>query len=397
MTVTVTPVNDLPRAADDSFETAINTSGNLLDVLGNDTSLPDDGETLTIAYAGFASNGGTVSVVGGQQLLYTPAAGFSGQETFFYWVNDGTAVSYDWAQVTVTVLVADDSFTVAEDSGATVFDVLANDLVDPETTLTITSAGAASQGGFLSIVNGTAISYQPAADFYGTETFTYTVNDGTPGNDSTARVTVTVTPVNDLPRATDDSFDTAINTSGNLLDVLVNDTSLPDAGETLTIIGAGFASNGGTVSVVGGQQILYTPAAGFTGQEIFYYIVTDGTSGSYDWATVTVTVSAAAAAAPTVGNDSITVGEKSAATPSGEIPGPRRNLMTCQRTELRHVAWYPIYRSHVRGNVTGGLSGRLPRDWSVDARTKLASIPIDDPARDDLFAALSEIDEDISI
>ncbi len=180
VTVAVTPVNDFPRAADDSFDTAINTSGNLLDVLGNDTSLPDDGETLTIAYAGFASNGGTISVVGGQQLLYTPAAGFSGQETFFYWVNDGTAVSYDWAQVTVTVLVADDSFTVAEDSGATVFDVLANDLADPGTTLTITSTGAASQGGLLSIVNGTAISYQPAADFYGTETFTYTVNDGTP-------------------------------------------------------------------------------------------------------------------------------------------------------------------------------------------------------------------------
>ncbi len=171
--------------------------------------------------------------------------------------------------------------------------MLANDLADPGTTLTITSAGAASQGGSLSVVNGTAIIYQPAANFFGTETFTYTVNDGTPGNDSTATVTVTVTPVNDAPTAVDDSFSAAVNSSGNLFSVLGNDTILPDSGETLTITAATAGSHGGTVTVVGGQQILYTPVPGFSGQETFTYTVNDGTPGSNDTATVTVTVSEA--------------------------------------------------------------------------------------------------------
>ena len=84
-----------------------------------------------------------------------------------------------------------DAFTVGEDSGATSFNVLSNDTTDAGETLTITSTGAGSKGGSITIVGGTSISYQPAADFFGTETFTYTINDGTAGNDATATVTVT--------------------------------------------------------------------------------------------------------------------------------------------------------------------------------------------------------------
>ena len=45
----------------------------------------------------------------------------------------------------------------------------------------------------MTIVGGTSINYQPAADFFGQETFTYTVNDGTPGSNDSATVIVTVT------------------------------------------------------------------------------------------------------------------------------------------------------------------------------------------------------------
>ena len=64
--------------------------------------------------------------------------------------------------------------------------------------MTITSTGAGSSGGSITIVGGTSISYQPAADFFGTETFTYTINDGTAGNDATATVTVTVSAQTDV-------------------------------------------------------------------------------------------------------------------------------------------------------------------------------------------------------
>src|SRR5690606_23890669 len=47
--------------------------------------------------------------------------------------------------------------------------------------------------------DGTQIIYTPNADFNGTDTFTYTLNDGTGGAADTATVTVTVNSVNDAP------------------------------------------------------------------------------------------------------------------------------------------------------------------------------------------------------
>ena len=178
---------------------------------------------------------------------------------------------------------------MSEDSATTRLNVLANDTHSTGQALSITSVGSGSKAGTLSIFNGTAIDYRPAANFFGQETFTYTVTDGTPGNVATATVTVTVSPVNDAPTAQDDSFSVAIN-STRTLDVLVNDTILPDSGETLTITSVSAGSAGGTLAIVGGQSIQYTPGAGFSGQETFTYTVNDGTPGSNDTATVTVNV-----------------------------------------------------------------------------------------------------------
>ncbi len=164
-------------------------------------------------------------------INYQPAADFFGTETFTYTVNDGTPGSNDTATVTITVTPAndaptanDDSFTVAEDSGVTALNVLDNDTTEAGENLTITAVSAGSQGGSLSIVGGNSINYQPADDFFGTETFTYTVNDGTPGSNDTATVTVTVTPVNDAPTANDDSFTVAEDSGVTALNVLDNDS-----------------------------------------------------------------------------------------------------------------------------------------------------------------------------
>ncbi len=119
-----------------------------------------------------------------------------------YWIN-GSVVSGSGQRSTTA---NDDSFTVAEDSGVTALNVLDNDTTEAGESLTITAVSAGSQGGSLSIVGGNSINYQPATDFFGTETFTYTVNDGTPGSNDTATVTVTVTPVNDAPTANDDQL-----------------------------------------------------------------------------------------------------------------------------------------------------------------------------------------------
>ena len=71
-----------------------------------------------------------------------------------------------------------------------------------------------------------AVTYTPAANFFGTDSFTYTVGDGN-GGSATATVTVTVTPVNDAPTTTglppatllEDAAPTNVPLTGGFADV----------------------------------------------------------------------------------------------------------------------------------------------------------------------------------
>lgn len=179
-------------------------------------------------------------------------------------------------------LVAD-TRTLTEDAATTAIDVLANDPAG----LTLVSVTLPNRGGTASVNTGNnTVSYRPAANFNGTETFSYTArNSG--GQTANATVTVTVNAVNDPPNAVNDNFPADAGRTSDL-PVLDNDTTAPDAGETLTISSVGSFSAGGGATI-SGSVLRYTPAAGFTGTETFTYTVQDGNGGS-DTATVTVTV-----------------------------------------------------------------------------------------------------------
>jgi hypothetical protein len=90
-----------------------------------------------------------------------------------------------------------DSFAVNEDSQDNLLDVLANDGDQENDPLEISTAGAPDQGGS-AVHDGGMITYSPAGDFSGLETFTYTVSDGL-GGMATETITVTVAGVNDAP------------------------------------------------------------------------------------------------------------------------------------------------------------------------------------------------------
>ena len=313
VTMNVTPVNDPPAANDDSFTVAVNSSGTALDVLINDTYLPDAPETLTISQVSQPFNG-SVTLINGV-VRFTPVADFSGTTTFTYTISDGNG-GEDTATVTVTVsgtnnppTAEDDSFTVAEDSGATALDVLANDTFAPDTgeTLTVVSVTQPANGSVT--LTGGVVRFTPAPNFNGTTTFTYTVSDGNGGTEP-ARVTVTVTPVNDPPDAVDDSYWVVVNSPARVLDVLGNDTSSPDTGETLSVTAVTQPANG-TVTFTA-SSVSFTPAADFSGTTTFTYTISDGNGGT-DTATVTVTVTGSSVP-PTARDDSFTVGMNSPAT-----------------------------------------------------------------------------------
>ena len=298
VTVTVTPVNDAPTGTDDTFEVIEGTSGNRLEVLTNDSSDPDSGETLSVTSVNTSTAGVTVQVSSdGQAVEYTPASGFTGTDTFTYTLSDGSLT--DTVTVTVTVTSADppptavdDPFDVTEDDAEASFDVLQNDLKDvDDQDFVIDSVGTPSDGGSVRFSSdGSTLFYAPAADFNGTETVTYTIRD-TGGGVSTGTVTFTVEAVNDPPPVLNDTIQVSRG-SNNTVILQIDD--LPDnvdASETLTFVlttAEETSKENGTVAISGGD-LIYTPPSDFTGTDIVTYSVSDG-SGANSSGTLTVEV-----------------------------------------------------------------------------------------------------------
>ncbi|UTF61348.1 Ig-like domain-containing protein [Gilvimarinus sp. DA14] len=307
VTVTVDPENDPPVAVNDNVTVSEDSGATVIDVLANDSDVESD--LLSVTAVTQPSNG-TVALVNGE-VRYTPDANFTGQDTFTYTVSDGNGGT-DTGTVTVTVdpendppVAVNDNVTVAEDSGATVIDVLAND-TDVEGDLLSVTAVTQPSNGTVTLVNG-EVRYTPDANFTGQDTFTYTVSDGNGGTD-TGTVTVTVDPENDPPVAVNDNVTVSEDSGATVIDVLANDSDVE--GDLLSVTAVTQPSNG-TVTLVNGE-VRYTPDANFTGQDTFTYTVSDGNGGT-DTGTVTVTVDPENDP-PVAVNDNVTVSEDSGAT-----------------------------------------------------------------------------------
>jgi alpha-tubulin suppressor-like RCC1 family protein len=101
------PGNSAPVAADDEFETDEDEPlpGNVLD---NDSD-PDAGDVLSAVVVTNPANG-ALDLNSDGSFVYTPAAGFSGMDSFTYRASDGTLES-NTATVTITVNPAGLRFT----------------------------------------------------------------------------------------------------------------------------------------------------------------------------------------------------------------------------------------------------------------------------------------------
>src|SRR4029453_19183144 len=110
-------------------------------------------------------------------------------------------------------IVADDSYTTPEDTTLTVSapGVLANDSdVDGDPLTAILISGPTH--GTLTLHSDGSLSYSPALNYNGPDSFAYKANDGQ-ADSATATVNITVTPVNDPPGTSgavvaDDSYST---------------------------------------------------------------------------------------------------------------------------------------------------------------------------------------------
>lgn len=302
--------NLAPIAIDDTVTVAQDSGATVIPVIANDFDPSSDGLILGSAQNPSA-NGGTVVLNGDGTVSYTPAAGFSGTDTFLYGVCDDHLAAVDstavnggdpWircavAKVTVTVtatpntppIAMDDTAMTTQDTAVTV-DVLGND-TDVEddassTPLTVTSVATTSSNGGTIVDNGDGtVKYTPAPGFCGLDTFAYNIADS---DGATASATVSVMVKCDGPPvAEDDSGTTTFNTAVTI-PYISNDTDPEDGTPTLKSVEA-TSTQGGTVTDAGSGKFTYVPKTGFCGLDSFDYTVVDS-HGQTSTATVTVQV-----------------------------------------------------------------------------------------------------------
>ena len=195
--------NTAPIAVADVAETDEDVSVTI-DAAANDTD--PDGDAVTVASVSDPA-AGTAVVDADGQIVYTPDPDAFGVDTFTYVATDGTASARGTVTVTVVNVndpptAGDDSFVVSESGDR--LEVFSNDSDPDGGTLAFETVSDPDNGSIQGYYTQTPygqptrgyIEYDPDDDFFGTDTFTYTVRDED-GGLATATVTV---EVNGRPR-----------------------------------------------------------------------------------------------------------------------------------------------------------------------------------------------------
>jgi VCBS repeat-containing protein len=271
VTVTIGGENDAPVAAPDNASTPEDTPVDV-QVLPGDTDI--DGDRLAVKSVTTTSDAhGTVSVNANGTLRFVPDDNFNGKSTFTYTVTDGALE--DSALVTVQVLAVNDAPVAQSQTVGTSEDtplkitLVASDIDSPRLTFPIVTP---PRFGTLS-GSGASLTYTPAPDFNGGDTFAFKANDGDLDS-NVALVTITVGGENDAPVAGDDSASTSEDTPA-VLRVLDNDRDA-DGDKMRVVRVATTSATNGTVTISADNTLRFVPTPDFSGASTWSYTISDG-------------------------------------------------------------------------------------------------------------------------
>jgi VCBS repeat-containing protein len=269
LTVTVLPVDDAPVAQADSVDVREYKTV-VIDVLANDSDI--DSSTLDAEVLCGPRHGSLTRNTDGS-FSYTAACGYVGTDTFTYRSSDGELASAP-TTVTITVTanqqpVARDDTLVAQEDTPVRLDVLAND-TDADGDAMGAYVVCGPEHGRLCRNDDGTWTYLANRNWSGTDTFTYRAQDDLDSSDL-AKVTITVSPVDDAPIARNATY--RMRQDGSVcidFACLVADVE----GDALSL---SFTDPGhGTLTRTDDGRYLYRPASGFSGTDSFTYTVTDG-------------------------------------------------------------------------------------------------------------------------
>ena len=196
LTVTVAPVNDAPvisaqAALSTPEDTALTILLTNLTVTDVDDSYPADFTLTVLSGSNYTLAGATI----------TPALNYNGTLIVPVYVNDGSADSNTF-NLTVTVAPINDAPVAVDDSAVAIVDtpvdistasLLANDTDVDGPSLSISAVGSPLNGTV--VLNGSIITFTPAAGFTGTAGFDYTLSDGTLTDTGHVTVIVSAAPL----------------------------------------------------------------------------------------------------------------------------------------------------------------------------------------------------------
>lgn len=279
--------NRAPTAVDDTFATKEDSTLNISasSLRRNDSDA--DGDQISILSVGNAF-GGSVSLVN-DTIRFVPQADYFGPASFKYTLSDGSLnsmgrVAINVIEVNDPPIANPDRFTLREDTPRVEMDVLSNDKRGPanEFRQTLTVVSAQASVGSVSIRPDGQLVYRPKENFFGTDIIRYKIEDngrtdGRPNPlSATSTVTVTITPVNDQPIATDQSV-TVSDDSRVTLELCASDVetaprdlvftilTLPSQGVVQTVSGA--IVNVGD-QFTGPVKLVYQPGLAFDGSQL---------------------------------------------------------------------------------------------------------------------------------
>ncbi len=313
-TLNFTVANVAPVAQADTASTQ-EDSAVQVDVTANDSDADSALNKASVTVVTAAQHGITSVDTGTGVISYTPAGNYNGSDSFSYQVQDIYGANSNVVTVSVTVQPVNDAPQAVADIASTtedtalMVDVLANDSdidsgdsLDPATLTLVTSP----THGTAQISHG-QVSYTPAANFNGSDTFSYTVADQQGAVSNVASVMINVGSSNDAPLANNDTASTDEDHAVSV-DVLANDSDMDG-----TLVPASVAllqqpAHGQVLLNSATGALVYTPAANYFGQDSFSYAVQDNEGATSNAASVTVTVNSVNDA-PVAANNSVTLQE----------------------------------------------------------------------------------------
>ena len=331
VSIVVTPVNDAPAAVAQNVTTTEDAPVSVR-LAGTDT----ENDVLTFVVVAPPKNGALTGT--GANLVYTPKPDFNGSDSFAFKSNDGKLDSAV-ATVAITVTPVNDapkavaqSVTTAEDT-AVVIKLSGTDVEGDMLTFAIV---AEPKNGTLT---GTGVNrtYTPKADFNGTDTFTFKANDSRLDSDA-AIVTVTVTPVNDAPKAVAQTVTTSEDTA-----VAIKLTGTDPENDALTFTVVTGPKNG-TLAGTGATRT-YTPKADYNGTDSFIIKANDGKLDS-EVATIAIIIAAV--------NDAPVAIAQSVTTPAGTPIAVKLAATDVENDPLT----FAIAASPKNGTLTGTAANR---------------------------------------